>query len=72
VWWAWINLEVITFSALGIGALNLRIEVASLDDGALGVVDDHPLGHTGKPIKRTAVAAQPGGHRLVPDEFHWS
>ena len=38
--------------------------------GALGVVDDHAQRHTGEPLEGATVAAQPGGHRLVPDEFH--
>ena len=43
---------------------------AGAGDGALGVVDDHAQRHTGEPLEGAAVATQPGGHRLVPDELH--
>src|SRR5690606_22473356 len=42
---------------------------AGLDDGALGVVDDHTPGHPAEPFEGPAVASEPGGHPLVPDEF---
>jgi hypothetical protein len=60
MWWARVNLEVIAFSALGIRALDLRINAACLDDGALGVVYDDALGHAVEPLKVAAVAPQPG------------
>ena len=32
-------------------------------------IDDHPRRHGGKPFEGTAMAAEPGGHRLIPDEL---
>jgi len=63
------GLPTSAFGALGVGALHERIKAAGLDDGALGVVDDEPLGHAVEPLEGAAVAAQPRRRRLVPDEF---
>ena len=64
-----VNLEVIAFGALGIRALDLGVKAAGFDDGALGVVDDDALGHAIEPLEGAAVAAQPSGHGLIPDEL---
>ena len=67
---ACVNLERVPLGALGVGALDQRIVDAGLDDGALGVVDDDALDHAVEPLEGAAVAAQPGGHALIPDELH--
>jgi len=66
---AGVDLEAIALGAFGVGALHERVVAAGLDDGALGVVDDQPLGHAVEPLEGAAVAAQPGRHRLIPDEL---
>ena len=67
---AGVNLERVPLGALGVGALDQRVVDAGLDDGALGVVDDDALEHAVEPLEGAAVAAEPGRHSLVPDEFH--
>ena len=66
---AGVNLEAVALGAFGVGALHQRVVPAGLDDGALGVVDDHARGHAVQPLEGAAVAAQPGGRTLVPDEL---
>lgn len=63
-----VDLEAVAFGALGIRPLHDRVLGTSPGDGALGVVYDDALGHTGEPLEGTSVAAQPGGHRLAPNE----
>jgi len=65
-----VDLEAVALGALGIGALHGGVLGAGTGDGALGVVDDHAQRHAGEPLEGAAVATQPGGHRLVPDELH--
>src|SRR6185312_16853531 len=40
-----LDLEPIAFGTLGVRALHERIKATGAHDGALGVVDDHPLWH---------------------------
>ena len=65
-----VDAKAVALGTLGVAALHLWVVGTGLGDGALGVVDDDALGDAGKPFEGTAVAAQPGGHRLVPDELH--
>ena len=69
VWRAGVDAEAVAFGTVGVGALRLRIVRAGLGDGALGVVDDQARRHGAEPFESAAVAAEPGGHRLVPDEL---
>src|SRR6185503_821692 len=55
--------------ALGVGALHQGIACARLGDRALGVVDDQAFRNGAEPLEGAAVTAQPGRHRLIPDEF---
>ena len=64
-----VDLEAVALSAIGVGALNFRIAKAGFDDGAFGVVDDDAGRHGSKPFEGAAVAAEPGGDRLVPDKL---
>ena len=57
-----INPETVALGILAIGALDLRIVDAGLGDGALGVIDDDPLGQPPKPVESVAMAGQPGHH----------
>jgi hypothetical protein len=51
---------------LGIGAINLRLVQASLDDGDLGIVGYNEVRHTADRSKRASVRADPIAKRLCP------
>jgi len=60
--------EAVVLGALGIRPLHRRIKNAGAGYGAPGVVDDQALGNGPEPFECLAVATQPGGDGLVPDE----
>jgi len=68
-WRAGGNEEGVAFGKLGIGPLGLRLVIAGADDGAFGVVDDHPEGRAAEVLESPAMTAQPGFHALVGDQF---
>jgi len=68
-WWAGVDLEAVAFGLLGVGALHLGVAPVGEEDGAFGVVDDDPLGHAVEPREGMAVAGEPGGNILAPDQL---
>ena len=64
-----VDLEAVALGTLGVGALHERVVHAGPGDRALGVVDDDPRGHGAEPLEGAAVTAEPGRHRLIPDEL---
>ena len=68
-WWAGVDLEAVALGTLAIGALHLGVTVVGAGDGAFGVVDDDPLGHAVEPLEGVAMAGEPGGDILAPDEL---
>ena len=50
---------------LAVGALHLRLVIAGAGDGALGVVDRNPFGHSIEPFEGAAMTGQPGLHLLI-------
>ncbi len=64
-----VDLEAVALGALGIRALHQRVARTRLGDRALGVVDDEARRHRGEPLEGAAMAAEPCGHRLIPDEL---
>ncbi len=57
--------EAVSLGQLPVGALDRRIPETGPDDGALGVVDDHPGGDTAEKLEGPPVTAQPGIHPLI-------
>src|SRR6516164_4077875 len=64
-----IDLETISFGALGIRALDQRIARTGAGDRALGVVDNHPSRDPSEPLEGAPVTAEPGHHTLIEDEL---
>lgn len=69
MWGTGVHPESISLSVFTVGPLHFRVVDTSLGNGALGVINDHPLRDAAEPGKGMPVTGQPGHHLLVPDEL---
>ena len=51
---------------LGVGAVDLRVVEAGLDDGCLGVVGHNEFGHAADRLEGAHMGVNPVGQRLRP------